>query len=90
MTSSTIRSVVILGAIAIIGLIGIQTYWVLRSWDLKEAEFERSVYIALQRVARDLAALNGNSLPQKDLIVQRSSNTYAVNINSEIDASSLQ
>ncbi len=90
MTSSTIRSVVILGAIAIIGIIGIQTYWVLRSWDLKEAEFERSVYIALQRVARDLAAMNGNSLPQKDLIVQRSTNTYAVNINSEIDASSLQ
>ncbi len=79
----------ILGALATIGIMGIQTYWVLQTWDIKEKEFHQTVYIALQNVALELAQVNGSTLPYENLISQRSSNYYIVNINDEIDANLL-
>jgi len=89
--NNIIRRVVVLGAITIIGILGIQTYWVLRTWDIKEQDFNQTVKIALLNVAKDLEALSGrNSLPAKGLISQQSSNTYLVNINDEINADMLE
>ncbi len=91
MGNNIIRRVVVLGAITIIGILGIQTYWVLRTWDIKEQDFNQTVKIALLNVAKDLEALSGrNSLPAKGLISQQSSNTYLVNINDEINADMLE
>lgn len=91
MESKIIRRIVILGAITIIGILGIQGYWVMRTWDIKQEEFSQTVKIALLKVAKELETLNGrNSLPIKGLISQESSNTYLVNINDEINASTLE
>ncbi len=79
----------ILGALATMGILAIQTYWVLQTWDIKEKEFHQTVYIALQNVALDLAEVNGSTLPYENLINQRTSNYYVVNINDEIDANLL-
>ncbi len=91
MENSIIRRVVILGAITIIGILGIQGYWVMRTWDIQQQEFSQTVKIALLSVAKELETLNGrNSLPIKGLISQESSNTYLVNINDEINANTLE
>ena len=90
MSNNTIRQVIILGALAIIGIMTVQSYWVLRSWDLKEEEFNQAVYIALQNVAKDLAKLNESVLPSQNLILQRATNYFEVNINDVIDANTLQ
>ena len=90
MKNSIIRRVVILGALATIGIMGIQTYWVLQTWDIKEKEFHQTVYIALQNVALELAEVNESTLPYENLISQTSSNYYIVNINDEIDANLLE
>jgi len=91
MENNIIRRVVILGAITIIGILGIQGYWVLRTWDIQQEEFSTTVKIALLSVAKELETLNGrNSLPIKGLISQESSNTYLVNINDEINANTLE
>ena len=91
MENNIIRRVVLLGAITIIGIIGIQSYWVVRTWDIKEQDFNQTVKIALLNVAKDLESLSGrNSLPAKGLISQQSSNTYLVNINDEINADMLE
>ncbi len=79
-----------MGAIAIIGILAIQSYWVKQTWNIKEKEFHQTVQIALLNVAEDLARLGNAELPTQNLISQRSSNSYAVNINSEIDANSLE
>ena len=71
------------------GILAIQTYWVLQTWDIKEKEFHQTVYIALQNVALNLAEVNGSTLPYENLINQESSNYYVVNINDEIDANLL-
>ncbi len=90
MTNITIRKVVILGAIAIIGILAIQSYWVKQTWDIKEKEFHQTVQVALLQVAENLSKLSQTALPRQNLISQRSSNSYAVNINGEIDANSLE
>ncbi len=91
MENNIIRRVVILGAITIIGILGIQGYWVMRTWDIQQQEFSQTVKIALLSVAKELETLNGrNSLPIKGLISQQSSNTYIVNINDEINANTLE
>ncbi len=85
-----IRRVVILGAMAVISIIAVQSYWVLQTWDLRENDFNRTINIALRRVAEDLADLNNSVLPLKNLIRQESSNSYTVNMEDVIDASQLE
>lgn len=90
MKSSIIRRVVILGALAITGIIGVQSYWVMKTWDLRENDFHRSVNIALRRVAEDLSDLNKSVLPLKNLITQVSSDYYVVNMEDVINAGQLE
>ncbi len=90
MRNRTILLVVILGAIAIVGIIGMQTYWVVSTWNNNEEEFNQKVHLALYNVARDLADLNDSTLPAHSVVKQRSSNYYVVNIANEIDPGSLE
>jgi two-component system, OmpR family, phosphate regulon sensor histidine kinase PhoR len=88
MNNKTIQRVVILGAIAILLVLGTQTYLVTRTWNLNEQNFQQSVTIALQNVAKQLSNINQTALPP-DLIKPLSSNSYTVNINSQITATNL-
>lgn len=89
MKNSIIIRVVILGAFSVMGILAVQTFWVLRSWDLKDQEFDEKAQIALLNVAKDLEKL-GSPLPPQNLISQLSSNYYAVNINDIINANLLE
>lgn len=90
MPSYLIRRLLILGGIAIFGIVFIQSYWVIKNWDLQDKQFDSTVNILLRKVAINLATFNKSELPKQDLIQRKSSNTYAVNINSKIDASVLE
>jgi two-component system phosphate regulon sensor histidine kinase PhoR len=90
MTNRTIRQVVILGAIAIVALVSVQTYWIVRMWDLQEQDFDRRVRQALLETARDLARIGPFVLEDANLIQQVQSNYYIVNINNQFDEASLE
>lgn len=90
MKSSIITRVVILGTIAIVGIIAMQTYWVLSTWNINEAEFNKKAHLALYNVARSLADLSGTTLPARNIIKQRTTNYYVVNIADEIDTQNLE
>ncbi len=89
MNNRTIQRIVLLGALAVILVIASQTYWVMQDYNLKTRDFDRSVTIALQNVAQQLSNVNQTILPSQKLITRSSSNTYAVNVNSQISASNL-
>lgn len=89
MNNRTIQRIVLLGALAVILVIASQTYWVMQDYNLKTRDFDRSVNIALQNVARQLSNVSQTFLPTQKLITRSSSNTYAVNVNSPISASNL-
>ena len=90
MKDSTIRRVLLLGVLAIFGILAAQSYWLVKTWDLKDKEFDQSVTIALRNVASYIAKFNNTTLPKKNLIQRKSSNYYAVNVNSTIDANILE
>jgi two-component system phosphate regulon sensor histidine kinase PhoR len=90
MPNYLIKRLLVLGFFAIAGIIFIQSYWVIKSWDMKDLEFDQDVQIALRKVALAISNFNGNALPKSNLIQRRSSNYYAVNINDEIDPAVLE
>ncbi|HTE29718.1 MAG TPA: HAMP domain-containing sensor histidine kinase [Chryseolinea sp.] len=90
MKSSTIRFVVILAGLCIVGITITQVYWVRRAFDLKEAEFDRKVHTALYNVAHQIFVLNKTASPANNPVKQLSTNYFIVMVNSEIDASMLE
>lgn len=84
MSENLIRRVLILGSLAIVGIIAVQSYWLVRTWDIRDANFDQSINIALTKVAQSIAKKNNTALPKYNLIQRRSSNVYAVNVNSNI------
>ena len=90
MQSHVIRRVIILGVVAIAGIVGMQTYWVATTWNLNDTEFSQKAQLALYGVARQLAAENKADLPKRDIVRQRSSNYFIVNTESEINAQRLE
>lgn len=90
MPSYLIRRLLLLGGIAIIGIVTVQSYWVIKNWDLQDEQFDATVNILLRKVAEDLSDFNRSELPKTNLIQRKASNTYVVNINSTIDASILE
>jgi len=90
MPNYLIRRLIILGGLSIVGILFIQSYWLIKTWDLKDKEFDQSVNIVLRKVAERMSKYNNIVLPKTDLIKRRSSNYYAVNINSSIDPAILE
>ncbi|OAV43495.1 sensor histidine kinase KdpD [Lewinella sp. 4G2] len=90
MQENVLRRVITLGVIAILGIVGMQSYWVITTWDLNDTEFSQKAKLALIGVARQIAAANNADLPTAGIIRQQSSNYFIVNIESEIDAFQLE
>lgn len=82
--NTSIIRVVILGAIASIGMIASQVYWLYTTWNLNEREFEQKVAYALHSVANTLAEVNGAELPPRKIVNKRTGNYYVVNVEYEI------
>ena len=81
---------VILAALSIVGITITQIYWVRKAFDLKEAEFERTVNTALYNVAHQIFDINKTPSPASNPVKQLSTNYFIVMVNSEIDATLLE
>jgi len=90
MKSQIVFRVVILGIIAIIGIISIQSYWMVSSWRLNEDEFNQKVKLSLYNVAGSLAEASDAELPPRNIVKQRTSNYFIVNIEDEINPEILE
>jgi len=90
MPSKLIKRLLFLGGFAIAGIIFIQSFWVIKTWNLQDDEFHLSATSALRAVAERIGTLYKTDLPKQNLITRRSTNYYAVNVNSEIDANVLE
>lgn len=85
MKDRNIRLFLVLGTLTLISIVVLQSYWLIKSWHIKDQEFDISVNIALTNVALGVAKYNEAALPKTELISRRSSNIYAVNVNSKVD-----
>ncbi|NVO19983.1 MAG: HAMP domain-containing histidine kinase [Bacteroidetes bacterium] len=85
-----IRFVVLLGVIAIVGIVAIQGYFLNTEWSNKEKQFSQTVMIGLRSVAFKLHRINQTSPSTSNPVRQLSSNYFVVDVNSEIDANILE
>jgi two-component system phosphate regulon sensor histidine kinase PhoR len=89
MKRNQIRFIVILGAFAIIGITVVQIYWMKKAWNIREKQFNQTIFIGLKTVAEKLSTYNQTILPNENPVNQLSSNYFVVNVNSVIDANIL-
>jgi len=90
MRHKQVRSVVLLGAISIIGIIAIQLYFLIQAWDIREKQFHQTVMIGLKNVAEKICTINQTALPSGNPVKQITSNYFVVDVNSVIDANILE
>ncbi|NJL12648.1 MAG: hypothetical protein HC913_06395 [Microscillaceae bacterium] len=89
MRNTTIRWVIALATVSIIGIIITQAYWVRKAFDIKEKQFNQTVFIALKNVAERISKLNA-SLVNPNPVNQLTSDYFVVNVNDVIDANILE
>ena len=80
MTRRTIRIVIALATVSIIGLFATQLFWMDKAFDLREREFNDRVNIALRSVAEEIMELNKDSSDVPP-VRQLSSNYFIVSTN---------
>ena len=85
-----IRYVVLLGAVAIIGIIAVQLYLMKKEWSNKEKQFAQTVTICLRNVATRIYRFNQTVPTTPNPVRQLSSNYFVVDVNSHIDANILE
>ncbi|MFH1118832.1 MAG: HAMP domain-containing sensor histidine kinase [Bacteroidota bacterium] len=82
--------VVLLGAVSIIGIIAVQTYFLYEAWNSRERQLNQSINIVLRTVAVKISRLNQTLPASPNPVRQMTSNYFVVDVNSEIDADVLE
>ncbi len=90
MSRNTIRIVIVLAAISIIGIAVTQIYWINRALDIRENQFNRDVNTALRNVAGKIFEINKTPSPANNPVNQLSTNYFVVAINGSIDVNLLE
>lgn len=89
MRNRDIRWVILLGAITVLSIIAMQSYWLIQRRSHESQSFHQTTSLALLRVAGKMAELNKSTLPE-EIVKRITPNYYIVNFNDVIDANILE
>ena len=90
MRNSSIRWFILLGAVTILSIIGMQTYLLIQRWDHEQKSFDLTTKNALLQVAKKMAIFNKSVLPSEEIVKRITPNYYIVNFSDVIDANVLE
>jgi two-component system, OmpR family, phosphate regulon sensor histidine kinase PhoR len=90
MNRTAIRIVLILGILAITGIISVQFYFVRQAMNQEARQINQTITIALASVAEDLARYNDAELPRQNPVFHHSPDYYIVNVNTHIEPDILE
>lgn len=90
MSRLTLRIVIVLAAVSILGITAIQVYWVRRAFDLKENQFNQDVTRALTNVSTKILDITKTPSPANNPVKQLSTNYFVVLVNGPIDNNLLE
>ncbi|GIL22727.1 MAG: two-component sensor histidine kinase [Bacteroidota bacterium] len=86
----TLRIVIVLATISIVGIAATQLYWVRKAYDLKKNQFNQDVTAALTNVANKILEINKTPVPANSLVNQVTTNYFTVLVNGPIDNNLLE
>ncbi len=90
MSRITLRIIIILAAVSIVGITATQIYWVRKAFDLKENQFNRDVTTALTQVSSKILEITKTPSPANNPVTQLTSNYFVVLVNGSIDNNLLE
>jgi two-component system, OmpR family, phosphate regulon sensor histidine kinase PhoR len=90
MKNRTVKIVVLLGGLSIMGILAMQLYWFKIAFDQEERKFSQTTQIALLEVLRKIRQDYNSPLPNQNPITQLSTDYYVVNVNDRIDSCALE
>ena len=90
MRNRDIRWVILLGAITVMSIIAMQSYWLIERRSHESQSFHQTTSIALSKVAQKMAVVNKSTLPDEQIVKRITPNYYIVNFNDVIDANILE
>ena len=90
LSNKSLRILVILATLAIVGITATQIYWVRKAFDINQDQFERDVRSALYNVAQELFLINEKPIPNINPVEQVAGNYFIVNLMQEFDVQSLE
>jgi len=90
MARQSIRLILILASIALVGVGFVQWFWLDRAFDMKALQFNQSVKIALTSTAQRLLDFNRNKTKLLDPVNQLADDYFVVRVDDVIDANLLE
>lgn len=81
MKRSTIRTIITLATISLIGVVAIQIFWVKKAFSIQEKQFNDQVYLSLRDVAKQIKVIYKDSSEMNNPVHQAASNYFIANIN---------
>lgn len=80
-----LNSIIVLGFIAIIGILIAQLLWTKQAYSIEEKKFSQKVHIALLEVAKKLYEGTNHELPAENPVQKISNDYYIVNIDNDFE-----
>lgn len=90
MNNKTIRTIVLLASIVLLGLILIQIFWVRQAYKFTGTQFDNKVNLALIQVATQVYKKNQDSTSNRYPVEQMGNSFYVVNINGTVEPAYLE
>ncbi len=85
MNRKTIRTIILLATLSLIGIVATQIFWVKNAYNLQEKQFNDRVHIALTNVTHKLLNINKDESTLINPVKQIASNYYTVMINDTVN-----
>ncbi|NHM06253.1 HAMP domain-containing histidine kinase [Flavobacterium sp. CYK-4] len=85
-----LNSIIVLGLLAIVGILIAQLLWTRQAFTLEEKKFSQKVHIALLEVAKKLYEGTNHELPAENPVQKISNDYYIVNIDNDFEPKILE
>ena len=90
MKINKLNAIIVLGLIAIIGILVAQLLWTKEAFSIEEKKFSQKTHIALLEVAKKLYEGTNHELPSENPIQKMANDYYIVNINNDFEPKILE
>ncbi len=90
MKFNKLNIIIVLGLVAIIGILIAQLLWTKQAYSIEERKFSQKVHIALLEVAKKLYEGTNHELPSQNPIEKLANDYYIVNVNNDFEPEILE
>lgn len=85
-----IRHTIILGVLALIGIVGIQIYWLFTTWSMQQTQLDENIWLALKDVSAEINTLHDCQPNDLNPVQQINETCYLVDVSCDFNQTNLE